>query len=49
MNPAAKVALCHITGNGDYRLINVGAAAELAHIAHGDKFPDAPDGGCLPD
>jgi hypothetical protein len=30
------VKLCHRTGNGSYRLIEVGASAEPAHRAHGD-------------
>ena len=31
-----KVQLCHRTGNGSYRLIEVAASAEPAHRAHGD-------------
>ncbi len=36
-----KVDICHLTGNGSYRLINVSRSAEPAHIAHGDVYPDA--------
>lgn len=35
-----KIALCHRTGNGRYRLIEVAVSAERAHIAHGDGYPD---------
>jgi hypothetical protein len=28
-----KVALCHVTGSGDYKLLSIGAAAEAAHRA----------------
>jgi uncharacterized repeat protein (TIGR01451 family) len=34
-----KVALCHRTGNGQYRLIEVSVDAEPAHLAHGDGHP----------
>ncbi|HET9369474.1 MAG TPA: hypothetical protein VFO19_04480 [Vicinamibacterales bacterium] len=34
-----KVSLCHRTGAGFYVLISVGAAAEPAHLAHGDGRP----------
>lgn len=34
--PAAKVDICHQTGNGTYRHINVSVNALDAHIAHGD-------------
>ena len=37
-----KVQLCHRTGNGRYVLIEVGAAAEPAHLAHGDVYPPCP-------
>lgn len=40
-----KVALCHRRGNGDYHLIEVGAPAVPAHMAHGDMEP-MPDGSC---
>lgn len=38
---STKVQLCHITGNGDYVLIEVSAKAVKAHLAHGDKLVDA--------
>lgn len=38
---STKVQLCHITGNGDYVLIEVSANAVKAHLAHGDKLVDA--------
>ena len=41
-----KVALCHRRGNGDYHLIEVGAAAAPAHMAHGDRPPNPEDGSC---
>jgi hypothetical protein len=31
-----KVTLCHRTGNGSYRLIEIATSAEPAHRAHGD-------------
>ena len=34
-----KVMLCHVTGNGSYRLIEVSINAEPAHRAHGDIDP----------
>lgn len=34
-----KVKLCHRTGNGSYRLIEVSVSAEPAHLAHGDGYP----------
>ena len=40
--PGEKVDLCHLTGNGSYRLINVAAAAVPAHMAHGDILPPCP-------
>jgi len=33
------VTLCHRTGAGFYVLINVGIAAEPAHLQHGDGKP----------
>ncbi len=36
---AGKVNVCHITGDGTYRLINISKNAEPAHIAHGDAVP----------
>jgi hypothetical protein len=40
--PAGKVAICHATGNGSYRRIEVSANAADAHLAHGDAVPGAP-------
>jgi hypothetical protein len=40
--PGAKVVLCHVTGNGSYHRIEVGAAAEPAHLKHGDGYPLGP-------
>ena len=37
-----KVALCHRTGNGRYRLISVSISAEPAHRAHGDAMVGEP-------
>lgn len=38
---AAKVYVCHKTGNGTYRLINISENAVPAHIRnHGDGYPD---------
>ena len=34
-----KVQLCHKTGNGTFRLIEVSTDAEAAHLAHGDGKP----------
>jgi hypothetical protein len=34
--PTLKVQLCHRTGNGRYRVIEVSVSAERAHRAHGD-------------
>ena len=31
--------ICHVTGNGSYRLINVSSRAQAAHMAHGDSLP----------
>ncbi len=44
---SAKVDICHVTGNGSYRLINVSSRAQAAHLAHGDGLPfsAAPGGG----
>lgn len=41
---AVKIDLCHVTGNGAFRLINVSRSAEPAHRAHGDGEP----GGAVP-
>ena len=37
--PANKIELCHRTGNGTFRLIEVSVDAERAHLAHGDGYP----------
>lgn len=37
---AEKVALCHLTGNGSYRQIEVSINAMPAHIAHGDVLEE---------
>jgi hypothetical protein len=37
--PSQKVDICHRTGNGSYRRINVSVNAVPAHMAHGDVFP----------
>lgn len=34
-----KVDVCHITGDGSYRLINISENAVQAHLAHGDVAP----------
>ncbi len=36
---AEKANVCHITGNGTYRLINVSKNAVPAHLEHGDALP----------
>jgi hypothetical protein len=36
---AGKVNVCHITGNGTYRLINISKNAQPAHLDHGDALP----------
>jgi len=36
---AEKVRLCHLTGNGSYREIEVSVNAVPAHMAHGDQLP----------
>jgi len=41
---AAKVALCHLTGNGSYRLITVSSNAVPAHLAHGDYVDELGQG-----
>ena len=38
----AKVNVCHVTGNGTYRLINISEKAVPAHLAHGDALPGDP-------
>lgn len=38
-----KVDLCHLTGNGSYRHINVSVNALDAHLRHGDRIPDTCD------
>ena len=35
-DPKEKVSLCHLTGNGSYRSIEVSINAVPAHLAHGD-------------
>ena len=40
----AKVALCHRTGNGSYRLITVSPNAVPAHLAHGDYVDESGQG-----
>ena len=37
---AEKVALCHLTGNGSYRSIEVNINAVPAHLAHGDVLEE---------
>lgn len=39
---ASKVDICHRTGNGSYRLINVSGNAKKAHLRHGDALPGDP-------
>ena len=41
-NDNEKIQLCHRTGNARYILIEVSAAAEPAHLAHGDVPPPCP-------
>lgn len=36
---AKKADICHVTGNGAYRLINVNKSALPAHLDHGDALP----------
>ena len=43
----AKVPVCHLTGNGSYRLIEVSINAVQAHMDHGDMEPM--DGSCSRD
>ena len=38
------VAVCHVTGNGDYQLLEIDESAKQAHIDHGDGVP----GGAVP-
>ena len=40
----AKVALCHRTGNGSYRLITMSPNAVPAHLAHGDYVDESGQG-----
>jgi hypothetical protein len=55
--PKAKVAICHVTDDGDnHHVIVVSSSAEAAHLAHGDCLivvaagDDAPKAGtpCCP-
>jgi hypothetical protein len=39
---AATLALCHVTGNGSFRLVHVNPSAEPAHMGHGDGLPGGP-------
>ena len=39
VKPDKKVDVCHVTGNGTYRLINISKSAQQAHIDHGDAIP----------
>ena len=32
--------ICHVSGQGEFHLISIAAAAHAAHIAHGDKAPE---------
>jgi len=36
---ATKVNVCHVTGNGGLKLLNIGNKALAAHLAHGDATP----------
>jgi hypothetical protein len=36
---ASKVAICHVDDMGKYKLINISANAQKAHLAHGDGLP----------
>ncbi len=38
------VEVCHVTGNGDYQLLEIDESAKQAHIDHGDGIP----GGAVP-
>lgn len=38
----SKVDVCHVNGQGTYNKITVAAAAEPAHLAHGDAHPFDP-------
>lgn len=42
VHAAAKVDVCHATGNGSFILINVSAKALPAHLKHGDGVPGDP-------
>ena len=36
------VGVCHVTGNGDYQLLEIDESAMQAHIDHGDGIPGDP-------
>ena len=36
------VQVCHVTGNGDYQLLEIDESAQQAHIDHGDGIPGQP-------
>jgi len=36
----AKVAVCHVNGNGSIKMLNINVNAEDAHLDHGDWSPD---------
>lgn len=40
----AKIEICHLNGNGDYNNIEINENALDAHLAHGDKFVNSPEG-----
>ena len=42
---APKVDMCHVTGNGTFRTINISANAVPSHVAHGDAAPFEEDPG----
>lgn len=35
----AKVTICHLTGNGEFKQKEINENAVSAHLAHGDAFP----------
>lgn len=35
-----KVAVCHVSGNGSIKMLNISVNAEGAHLDHGDWSPD---------
>jgi hypothetical protein len=41
---ANTVAVCHITGNGTFHLLNINPNALPAHLQHGDVLPE--NGAC---